>query len=1005
MARALVEAGARLRTNPGSANLLLLAPPRPAAQGAAAPAAVRVPNPEHNPRCAGHASLSAKTRLQLTPLLCAVSCPSTRPPAPRTRAHSKVRAAQIEKRKVQTAHFLADAQRPPFVLPTEPEDLVPRLTAPSRALSAFLRTLPPRPAQALRDSEELRAALGPRGAPVSPPGSPRGARRLSAVQAARAAALAQRKALADAGPDAPLRAAAAQLLGAAARRAAARASHGVRRGAALLLVAAAARGAPRRGHAGLVAARSAAAGRLAAACRRAAASECLRGAVTGGRVISASAAARTARVRGAAQRSAAGALQARLRAGAARAAWVHAAGEARALLAEAAAVLASAVLRRHSAAALSALLAAGAALAAAVGRSAAQRSAAAEAAARRALQARARAMLAVESLQQLRTAYVAQRCSVLERRRSARARQPSWRREARPPGSRGADAAAGSPPDAAELACLWLPLFPADDCGGAGADTQPRGGGRGESIEEEVTLAYGMTVRLARPLSANPARRAAPRAADEVLAVGVPEGRPAGRPATSGRSGRAEAGAGAAEVARRWREAAENVLMFDDAALAAAAVESMISGGGRWVSDGMKCWLAHCVARRCAGAGAAGAGGMGSRAASDHGSGPASERSAGSPDGPSSESFGPASADETRSGMARLEVFLEERAARRAEAAAGGATSGVSERQRLATQLHLGFMRASVGEDAAALKLFTAARKALEGIADGALPSPAGPGAEPPWPSLLSPPGGADAGVGARVEGRAGAVLAVAQANCAVCLLRLGAAEQALPLAAAAAAGLAAAPPLAAPAGAAGAGAPQDDGLPAALHQRLCDASDAILRAARAANGLKVEARAAECLEISDSDDAEEEEAPGGETAPGPRAAAACEPAGWPPLGRLGRFPPDRRLAAGAGAGAGAGAEATPRGLQGSARMSTAEVAHQVASLLDDAWGAAPPSPRVGGAPAPRRFGENGATWRLSHSRPLSSGSHNRTRLGFNTEVAFAPRPPPALSTRPKGDE
>lgn len=87
----------------------------------------------------GGCSLLAKTRLQLTPLLCAV-----------------------EKKKCDTMRYLADAQQPVFVLPAEPSDFEPSCPSPSSTLSRFLKTLPPRPAQAIQTDVEVRIALGPR---------------------------------------------------------------------------------------------------------------------------------------------------------------------------------------------------------------------------------------------------------------------------------------------------------------------------------------------------------------------------------------------------------------------------------------------------------------------------------------------------------------------------------------------------------------------------------------------------------------------------------------------------------------------------------------------------------------------------------------------------------------------------------------------------------------------------------------------------------------------------
>lgn len=77
---------------------------------------------------AGCASLQIKTRLQLTPLLCA-----------------------IEKRRCNTIRYLADAQKPPFVLPAEPSDFHPSCPNSSSTLMRFLKTLPPRPSQSIQN--------------------------------------------------------------------------------------------------------------------------------------------------------------------------------------------------------------------------------------------------------------------------------------------------------------------------------------------------------------------------------------------------------------------------------------------------------------------------------------------------------------------------------------------------------------------------------------------------------------------------------------------------------------------------------------------------------------------------------------------------------------------------------------------------------------------------------------------------------------------------------------
>lgn len=93
----------------------------------------------------GGCSLVAKTRLQLTPMLCAV-----------------------EKKKCETMRYLADAQQPVFILPAEPADFDPSCPAPSATLARFLKTVPPRPSQAIQTDTDVRIALGPRPQPEAP---------------------------------------------------------------------------------------------------------------------------------------------------------------------------------------------------------------------------------------------------------------------------------------------------------------------------------------------------------------------------------------------------------------------------------------------------------------------------------------------------------------------------------------------------------------------------------------------------------------------------------------------------------------------------------------------------------------------------------------------------------------------------------------------------------------------------------------------------------------------
>jgi len=86
----------------------------------------------------GGCSLVAKTRLQLTPMMCAV-----------------------EKKQYDTMRYLADAQQPIFILPAEPTDF-DSACPPSATLARFLKTVPPRPSQAIQMDAAVRVALGPR---------------------------------------------------------------------------------------------------------------------------------------------------------------------------------------------------------------------------------------------------------------------------------------------------------------------------------------------------------------------------------------------------------------------------------------------------------------------------------------------------------------------------------------------------------------------------------------------------------------------------------------------------------------------------------------------------------------------------------------------------------------------------------------------------------------------------------------------------------------------------
>ena len=116
----------------------------------------------------GGCSLVAKTRLQLTPMMCAV-----------------------EKRHCETMRWLADAQRPAFVLPAEPVDFDAACPPPSATLAKFLKTVPPRPAQAITQEPSVRAALGPRSPAQSAAPDAENAKQIEDIRRRRAAALAK----------------------------------------------------------------------------------------------------------------------------------------------------------------------------------------------------------------------------------------------------------------------------------------------------------------------------------------------------------------------------------------------------------------------------------------------------------------------------------------------------------------------------------------------------------------------------------------------------------------------------------------------------------------------------------------------------------------------------------------------------------------------------------------------------------------------------------------------
>ena len=727
-----------------------------------------------------------------------------------------------------------------------------------------------------------------------------------------------------------------------------------------------------------------------------------------------------------------------------------------------------------------------------------------------------------------------ERCSLRERRRKNQQRQPSWKKAVP---SAGGDAADEPAQGACLVGLIWLPCFAADHVDGVGI------GGRGDSgrsgratacssrgtrqgddrssvpladgdveqeegqpYDEEVKLCMGHSVQIARPLSSHVRRVAPTEGRDggeasgsalqrELSSTASTRPRTSGaegrgvlaRPMTSGGSRNADTTSGVEHTVKRWAAAASSIALIEDDDLARAAVSNIVHNQGEWVSEGMKCWLAHCIARRSA-------------RRQSMGAGEEKPWSRGSP--PRSDM--PPPGDESKEALQRaagqIWPFIDEDSSsgKRSEASCAGAdclqpnagyaagldeeaASSISARQRICSQLHVAYLCSLAGDHSKALKLCTAARKALSPVA-AFLQRGQGTSGEddhlPAWPSLLSCSWGSSSkssGKPAQAASRSSAddsddddedegaalggyvdccplvVLAVAQSNCAAGLLRMGAADQALQMALSARVTFAKAGALT--------GRDDSSGLAWEAHSEVSTGIDQILRAAQLANGVEVKALdqgRADVLQLTyDSDDevpvasaktagtalfakressgrctlaeADFDLALGGGATAGvgspfsgtnslstPQRGFATQP-----LGRLGAFGVD---AGGGGGGGGGGA------LMGSARLSTSEVAAQVANLLDHAGtgqvrpAAAPsrrpehPSLRTdcavassaptlaqgdggvvpGSASMPlsdlngpggrARFGQNGATWRLTHgTRPISASRHKK--MGFNPEV------------------
>lgn len=1181
---------------------------------------------------AGCASLQIKTRLQLTPLLCA-----------------------IEKRRCNTIRYLADAQKPPFVLPAEPSDFHPSCPNPSSTLMRFLKTLPPRPSQSIQNDAEVRAALGPRtalndsetaavqaevekvkgertislvrreaeeeeeaGASRSD-GEGEGAKKLEEVltgitdqdaeakrstmwtgrrDAAKCVTGMVRRALVQREHGATVQrevkdkaqrrwAAAAlgsallrwRLCGAArtelAGRAAAKAHlalvlrarserAGWRRGreGALLLVSCVQR---RTAHARLhhlkYVQRAASAELLACACSRSVRERALlrtRALIPPARDVLAPAIWRALALAGwTAMKEGGGRLVSAVRRRSERAQWVadHARrGGARQELARV--LLSSAAQRRMRRKRASVGV-----LWTVLDRARGLESVRGQHAAARQLQALMRGREARVGFWRRQGSEGMERCNLLERRKQAKLRQPSWKRdqfqreleaEEEQAGAHGSENQSVGPSASqrrgsehagttvlGEVEAVWWPCFAVDhledwsvaeDAEDAGLyDVGSEGG---EGCEHVLALAFGASISLPRPLSARP-RPAAPPAAgpaeQQPPRPGSASGRPgssggsaggswggleserpgtsagnadihldrpptggsasrpplpsparpgtsAGRPGTSGGRPRTSGGRpetsggrpgtsagrpgtsggrpgtasgrpmtsggrhfcgeeGAEEVVGRWGAAYESISLVGDDDLAEKAVENLVAGEGRSISEGLKCWLALCIARRRLQGGMR-EGGKAGRAGAEK-------------------------------GLSRLREYAEQGGRERREREGGQEAQEregkLTVRQRICCLLHVGYFCFHLGECAMALKAFTAARRLVlrreerEGAA-----------AEERWACALSPlptrhaahahsarnnadkddaddDDEGERGVGVHVEVGLGLVGVVAQANLAACLLRLGAPGQAQQLAEGALRQLTQAAPLAAAhspdhAASSRRRKREEEARVAAEaeHVEVVRRVMGLVQASRRASGqpgtpdvvLLAEAHK-EARRLSLARARHPSAPPEASSKRAPQPA----PEAWStqPLGRLGCFAAgglDLRGSLG-------GSRPSAPAALGSARTSSQQVAVQISALLDaeppagaapsqsqsqnqsqsqsgsaglsrgsssssssSASGAATEEGGDGKARSERqRFGPNGATWRMTHgTRPLSA-SRQKT-MGFDPDIGRHAPYLPASSSR-----
>lgn len=566
---------------------------------------------------------------------------------------------------------------------------------------------------------------------------------------------------------------------------------------------------------------------------------------------------------------------------------------------------------------------------------------------------------------------------------------------------------------------LWLPIFAVDEPD----EPAKRRPSEEANNEEMVDVGGGVLVSIARPLSSKPRQGVAAESSAPSGTMG--SGSSSCRPRTAGGSRDCDTDASVSDVAKRWCSAAENLDIFADHALAQAAVDNMIGRGDRWMSGGFKCWLEVCIARR----GAVEVG------------------------------------DEALKGSSN-------RLASMVESAAAGS---VSMRQRVCAAMHLGYLQSRLGDHSGALKSFTLAKNALSearpplkkssssrGMAStgeremqmppsaitssksssgsragGSSADECAEAAEEAWPcvlSLMRPATNAsdcedDEAWTGHAECGVFTLLAVAHCDSAVCLLNMGAQNQALMQAEAAAKMLSLASPISGKGSAAGVAWTAQTEIESAVRRTL-DASRSAVRGGGTGDGqdpleredadvlkldddkASVESKARAQIQNADAEEGKENIQQAGCKEVPMSPAPPTEPSKGQPsparasvskrvdafattsMGRLGAFGLGSGILS---VGLAPSQAPSPGGtgpiIMGGVRMSSGQVASDVASLLDNAGGDSSSSSfaMMGGK---TEFGRNGATWHMAQgARPVSA---SRRTLGFDKEIG---RHAPALPT------